>query len=369
MIKIVQPVIEDEEISGVIDVLKSGNIAQGPVTAEFEESFAQYCQASHAIATSNGTTALHAALYSLGIGQGDEVITSPFTFVATANSILMSGAKPAFADINPLTYTVDHNEVASAITKNTKAVMPVDLYGQPSDIDELTAVARKAGAFMVHDSCQAIGAEYKGKKVGSFADVSCFSLYATKNITTGEGGMITTNNPEVAELARQFRHHGQSAQRYEYLDLGYNYRITDIASAIGVAQLKKVGRFTEARRLNADYYNKALFNIDGLVTPTVAKDRTHVYHQYTLRVTEEFSMSRDELVAYLKDNGVAAGIYYPKALHLFPQFKDLGYKEGDFPHAEKASREVLSLPVHPLLKSSDRQKVIEIIKQAAKEKK
>lgn len=368
MIKIVQPIIEAEEVDGVIAVLKSGIIAQGPVTKEFEENFAKQCGSKFAVATSNGTTALHAALYAAGVSAGDSVITTPFTFVATANAILMQGAKPIFVDVDEETFCINTKLINKAIREDTKALLPVDLYGQPSEVQELESIAKKHSLKLIFDACQAIGATYNDRPVGSFGDASCFSLYATKNITTGEGGMITTNSEKIFELAKQFRHHGQSeSQRYEYLDLGYNYRTTDFASAIGNAQLKKLERFTKARQENAAYYTKSFNNIPGLITPRVAPNRTHVFHQYTLRITEDFPIDRDQFVERLKAKEIMVGVYYPKPLHLFPQFKSLGHREGDFPVAEKLCKEVVSLPVHPLLSETDRQKVVEEIIKLSKE--
>lgn len=367
MIKIVQPIVEQEEIDGAVEVLKSGTIAQGPVTAEFEREFAEICGAKFAVATTNGTTALHAALFGAGIKPGDGVITTPFTFVATANSILMQGASPVFADIDADTYLIDPDGVAKAVTPKTKAIMPVDLYGQPVDFAALSKIAKDSSLLIIDDACQAIGAKFDGKAIGSIGDAACFSLYATKNITTGEGGMITTNSPEIAERARQFRHHGQS-QRYEYVGLGYNYRTTDIASAIGRAQLKKLERFTLARQKNASYYLDKLKDIKGLTLPKTAANRTHVYHQFTIRVTKDFSMTRDALIEFLKTKDIMAGVYYPKPLHLFPQFKGLGYKQGSFPNAELAAKEVISLPVHPLLTKEEKETIVKAIYQAAKEK-
>ncbi|MEI7792463.1 MAG: DegT/DnrJ/EryC1/StrS family aminotransferase [Candidatus Berkelbacteria bacterium] len=367
MIKITQPIIGQEEIDAVVEVMKSGVIAQGPITAKFEEEFANFCGTKYASAMSNGTTALHAALYACGIKEGDEVITTPFTFVATANSILMQNATPVFVDIDPETYLIDPKEVVKKITSKTKAILPVDLYGQVYDVEEIGEIAKSNNLMIIEDACQAHGAEYKGKKSGTFGDAACFSLYATKNMVTGEGGMLTTDNEEINDKARMFRHHGQSEKvRYTYFDLGYNYRLTDIASAIGREQLKKLDSFTDARIRNATKLSEGLKDIPGIVIPKVKADCKHVFHQFTIRVTKDFPLTRDELSEYLTKNEIGNAIFYPKPLHTFPQFEKFGYKLGDFPIAEAVSREVLSLPVYPLVTDENIEFIIKSIKEAGK---
>ena len=240
MIPISKPLIEDEEINAVVDVLKSGMLAQGPKVEEIENQFKALCGTKHAIATSNGTTALHAAVRALGISDGDEVITVPFTFVATANPVLMEGGKIVFVDVRDDDFNIDPSKIEEKITDKTKAIIPVDLYGQPYDYEAVKKIAGKHGLKILEDACQAIGATRNGKTTGQLGDIAAFSLYATKNIATGEGGMITTDSDEMAESVKLFRHHGQSeSQRYEYIELGHNYRLTDLAAAIGVEQMKK----------------------------------------------------------------------------------------------------------------------------------
>lgn len=365
MIKITQPIIGQEEIDAVVNVMKSGMIAQGPVTAEFEKKFADFCGTKHAIATSNGTTALHCAIYAAGIKEGDEVITTPFTFVATANSILMQGATPIFADINPDSFLFDPKEIEKKITSKTKAILPVDLYGQAYDVEEINLIAKKHGLMVIEDACQAHGAEYSNKKAGSLGDIACFSLYATKNMVTGEGGMITTNDDDMAMKCKVFRHHGQSeTERYKYYDLGYNYRITDIASAIGLEQLKKLGSFTEKRIKNSSRLIEGLSGIKGLITPKIGDLKKHVFHQFTIKITSDFDMSRDDFSSYLLEKGIGNAIFYPKGLHLFPQFEKFGYKVGDFPITEEITSQVLSLPVYPLVSDEDTEYIIKTIKEA-----
>ena len=352
-----------EEISAVAQVIKSGVIAQGPKTLEFEQKFAEYCGAKYAVAFSNGTAAIHAALYALEIGHRDEVITTPFTFVATANPILMLGAKVIFCDISEKDFCIDPLKLEASITKKTKAIIPVDLYGQVYNYDPIKKIAQKYKLLILEDACQAVGAEYRGIKAGNFGDIGAFSFYATKNMTTGEGGMIVTNNASVAEKCKMFRHHGQSEKvRYEYLELGYNYRITDIQSAIGLEQLKKIDKLNEARINNARVLTEGLRNIKGLITPISSQDNKHVYHQYAVRVAPNFVATRDVFLDHLRSKGINAGVYYPKPLHLHKHFSSLGYNAGDFPVAETMSKQVISLPIHSALTKAELKYMIETIK-------
>lgn len=367
MINVSKPIIGKEEIEAVISVMKSGMLVQGPKTAQFEDAFAKYCGTKYAVAFNSGTAALHAGLYALGIGDGDEVITSPFTFVASANPILMQNAKVIFADISSEDFNLDPKEVEKKITNKTKAILPIDLYGQVYDYDLMKIIAEKNNLKILEDACQAVGAEYKGMKAGNFGDVSAFSLYATKNIMSGEGGMITTNDEEIVEKCKRFRHHGQSEKtRYEYWDIGYNYRMTDISAAIGLVQLKKIEELNEKRQLNAKMFTQGLAGIKGLILPNTLNDRKHVFHQYTIRITEEFKTSREKLMEFLEYNNIGSTIYYPKPLHLHPHFTKLGYKEGDFPVAERLAKEVLSLPVHPSLTKEEIGLIIDKIKEYVK---
>lgn len=364
MIHIASPDVGPEETEAINEVLKSGILAQGPKVAELEKAFAAYCGTKYAAAVSSGTAALHTALHAAGIGSGDEVITVPFSFIATINPILFVGARPVLVDIDPKTFNIDTKQLEKAITPRTRAIMPVHLYGQPCDYNELAAVAKKHDLRVIEDACQAIGASYGDKKAGSLGDLGCFSLYATKNIMSGEGGMITTNSEEYLNTIKSFRQHGMTGP-YEYGGIGYNYRMTDLQAAIAVEQLKKADKFNVARQKNAQLFNEGLKDVTGIVLPSVAGNRTHVYHQYTIRVTDEFPLSRDELISELKNRGIGSGAYYPKALHTYPHIAKLGYQPGDFPEAEKAAAQVISLPVHPKVSRLDAQTIIKALKELA----
>jgi len=348
MIPIARPLIGEEEKQAVLAVLESGQLAQGEVVEQFERAFAAYCGVRHAIATSNGTTALHLALLAHGIGEGDEVITSPFTFVASANSILFCGAKPVFVDIEPDTFNLDPSQIEAALTPRTKAIMPVHLYGNPADMTTIMDIAQRHGLAVIEDAAQAHGAEVAGRRVGSFG-TGCFSFYPTKNMTTGEGGMITTNDDEVAARARLLRAHG-AQQRYKHEVLGYNFRMTNIHAAIGTAQLAKLDGWTRQRRENAARLTELLG--DAVITPVSRPWAHHVYHQYTVRIPG----GRGNLEARLAVRGIGSGVHYPIPVHHQPLYRELGY-DDQLPEAERASREVLSLPVHPALSAGDLQEV------------
>lgn len=364
MITIASPDIGPEEITAVNEVLQSGMLAQGPKVAELEKAFALYCGTKYAAAVSSGTAAIHAALHAVGIGPGDEVITTPFSFIATINPILFLGAKPVLVDIDPATFNIDAHKVEEAITPKTKAILPVHLYGQACDYDEIASLAKTHSLKVIEDACQAIGTEYGGKKAGALGDAGCFSLYATKNIMCGEGGMVTTNDETYFKRIKEFRQHGMSGP-YEYAGIGYNYRMTDLQAAIAVEQLKKADGFNARRQHNAKLFDAALANITGVELPQIATNRTHVYHQYTIRLTEKFPLSRDELIEALKKQDIIAGAYYPKALHEYPHIARLGYKKGDFPEAERIAATVLSLPVHPKVSDEDVEKIAAAIKEVA----
>ena len=361
-VPIAKPIIGEEEIENVVEVLKSGMIAQGPKVEEFEENFADWVGADYGIAVNSGTAALHVALLSCGIGEGDEVITTPFTFIASGNSILYTGAKPVFADIDLKTYTMDPDSIEDLITENTKAILPVQLYGQSADMVKINEIAETYGLAVIEDAAQAHGATCKGKNVGSMGDMACFSFYPTKNMTTSEGGIITTNDEELADNAKVFRAHGASI-RYHHDKIGYNFRMTDISAAIGLAQLDKIDEFNEKRIANAAYLNDGLKDVEGVITPYCAPESKHVYHQYTIRVEKG---DRDDWVDIINECGVGTGIHYPIPLYNQPIYKSLGL-EGNCPNAELAADNVISLPVHPSLTKEDLDLVIEAVKKASSE--
>lgn len=359
-IPIAGPIIGEEEIEEVVKVLKSGFIAQGPKVAEFEEKFAEFVGAKYGIATSSGTTALHVALLACGIKEEDEVITTPFSFAATGNSILYTGAKPVFVDINPKTFNIDPNKIEDAITEKTKAIMPVQLYGQAADMDKINEIAKKHDLYVIEDAAQAHGSIYKDTKVGSIGDLACFSFYPTKNMTTSEGGMITTNDKELAEKARIFRAHGET-KRYEHAVLGYNFRMTDIAAAIGLAQLKKIDEFNQKRINNAEYLDENLKDVEGIITPNVLSGVKHVYHQYTIKIK---TGNRDEWVNFLNENGIGTGIHYPIPIYKQELYINLGY-DDNLEETENAASSVISLPIHPKINQEDLDTIIKVLKEAS----
>lgn len=347
MIPISKPEIGKEEIAAVTRVLESGMLAQGEVVEEFEDKFAAYIGTDYAIATNSGTSALHTALAAQGIKEGDEVITTAFSFFATASCVLMQNATPVFVDIDPKTYNIDPALIEAKISDRTKAIIPVHLYGQPCEMREIMDIAKANNLAVIEDAAQAHGAEYKAKKVGAIGDIGVFSFYSTKNIITGEGGMITTDNEEIAERARLIRNHGQS-RRYFHDCLGYNYRMTNIAAAIGLVQLNKIDTLSLRRMSNARYYGEQL----NVKKPFVSPNVKHVFHQYTIRVKD-----RDKFQAHLERKGVGYGIYYPVPLPSQPLFDS----NELFEVAELASKEVISIPVNPSLKRVDVEKVVKVV--------
>ncbi|MDK2831836.1 MAG: perosamine synthetase [Methanolobus sp.] len=353
MIPIAKPDIGDEEKEAVIQVLSSGMIAEGKRVAEFERTFAEYIEVEHCVAVNSGTAALHAAMLAQGIGKGDEVITTSFSFIATANSIMYTGAKPVFVDIEAETFNINTALIKDSITRDTKAIMPVHLYGHPAEMKAISDIAEDHDLIIIEDACQAHGAIYQGKKVGSFG-TGAFSFYPTKNMTTGEGGMITTNNEEVARKARMIRAHG-SQQRYLHEMMGYNLRMTDIAAAIGLVQLDKVDGYNAARRKNAAMLSEGLKDISGIKVPAVRDGCEHMFHQYTIRVD-----NRDELATKLNQQGIGTGVYYPIPIHKQPLYVELGYKDY-LPECEKAAKETVSLPVHPGVSEENVKQIIDAV--------
>ena len=342
MIPIAAPCIGKEEENAVISVLQSGMIASGEIVSRFEEEFSRYIGVSHSVATSSGTSALHATLIALGISPGDEVIVPSFTFIATATAVSMCGAMPVMVDVNKKTFTIDPESVQEAITERTKGVIGVHLFGQACDINALYQICEDHSLLFIEDCAQAHGTEYKDKKVGSHGDAGCFSFYPTKNMTTGEGGMITSENLEFIDHCRRIINHGQK-ERYLHTELGYNYRMTNINAAIGRVQLQKLGEMNQQRQNNANVYSSYL-KTPGIIHPACQADSTHVYHQYAILVDEAYPITRDALVTYLADHGVGTAIHYPIPVHRQPLYQNTS--GAICPVSEWLSNHILSLPVH-----------------------
>jgi perosamine synthetase len=353
-----KPIIGDEEREAVDRVLRSGMVAQGPEVAAFEREFSDHFVAGRpVVGVNSGTSGLHLGLLAAGVGAGDEVIVPSFTFAATGNSVALTGATPVFADIEPETFTLDPAAVEASITSRTKGIMPVHLYGHPARMRELEAIAAKHGVAIYEDAAQAHGASLGGRSVGTFGAFGMFSLYPTKNMTSGEGGMISAADDEVARRARLLRNQGMERQ-YENEVVGFNARMTDIHAAIGRVQLTKVDAWTRARQDNAAFLDA---NLHGVIVPPVAEGAVHVYHQYTVRVPED----RDGFVKALKDeHQVGSGVYYPIPNHRLPSLSP--YAPGlDLPQTEAAAREVVSLPVHPSLSQADLERIVAAVNAVA----
>jgi len=358
-IPIAAPQMGDEERNAVLAVLDSGQLAQGPVVEAFEEEFARWCGVRHAVAVSSGTAALHLLVLAHGVKEGDEVITPAFTFVASANVALYVGARPVFADIELDTYCLDPARVEAAITPRTRAIMPVDLYGHAAAIDDLRQIAERHGLLLLEDACQAHGAEIDGVRTGALGADATFSFYPTKNMTTAEGGMVTTDDDRIADKVRLQRQHG-ARDRYKHDILGFNYRMTDIAAAIGRAQLAKLDRFNEVRRRNAVSLTRGLTGVHGVVPPREREGYRHVYHQYTVRVEHD----RDGVQQRLRELGIGTAVHYPIPVHQQPLYKELGFGAVSLPNSELAAKQVLSLPVHPGLSDSDIKRVVDSVRHA-----
>jgi perosamine synthetase len=357
-IPIAKPIIGDEEIKAVGDVLRSGMLAQGESVKRFEDEFSSYLGVKNSIAVNNGTVALDLAIKVLGLTPGDEVITPAFTFIATANSALYQGLRPVFADVDPRTFNIDPDDLQKRITPRTRAVIGVHLYGQPFDLSAVQEICQDGGIALIEDCAQAHGAEFQGEKVGSFG-TGCFSFYPTKNMTTGEGGMITTNDDALAAHLRLLRNHGDSG-KYNHTTLGYNYRMMNLQGAIGLVQLKRLEGFKAKRISNAKFLNESI-NIKGITTPYQANNVRHVYHQYVMRVEVGFASSREKLMEYLLSRGIGCAVHYPKAVYEQPLYIELGYTNESCHVSEDVSRRVMSLPVHPSLTEEDLQYIAKTI--------
>jgi dTDP-4-amino-4,6-dideoxygalactose transaminase len=351
--------------NAIKSVLDNGVFIGGPEVENFENEVAKFCGTKFGISVNSGTDALYLSLKAMGIGEGDEVITTPFTFIATAEIISNCGAKPVFVDIEPETFNIDVNQIEKKITKKTKAIIPVHLFGQMADMAQIMKIAKKYKLKVIEDCAQAIGAQLKvngkTKKAGSFGDAGCFSFFPSKNLGTfGDGGMIVTSDKKLNDAIRLIKNHGSSPkQKYLNLVLGVNSRLDAIQAAILRVKLRHLPKWSKQRREKADYYSKAIKKIEGFTPPVIRGDRNHIFHQYTVRAANN---KRDKLVAYLNQNGVPTMVYYPLPLHSQPAMKYLGHKKGSFPGAEKASAEVFSLPIYPELSKKDQDFVLKTLK-------
>jgi dTDP-4-amino-4,6-dideoxygalactose transaminase len=349
--------IRAEILAAIAGVVDANAFAGGPFVKKFEDEFAAFCRTKHAVGVGNGTDALWLALVGLGVGPGDEVITVPNTFIATAEAISLAGAKPVFVDIDPKTYTLDPALLAAAITPRTKAIIPVHLYGQMADMDPIMSTAKKHGLFVIEDACQAHGAEYKGQRAGSIGHAGCFSFYPGKNLGAwGEAGAVTTNDPVLAKKMMVFRDHGQET-KYNHAVIGWNARMDGIQAAVLSVKLRNLDACNAARRAHAEQYLAALSGLDSLVIETPADYGSHVYHLFVVRVAE-----RDRVLAQLAKDGVSCGIHYPNPVHLLKAYQELGLGPGSFPVTEKFALEILSLPMFPELTDSQIETVVQKLK-------
>jgi dTDP-4-amino-4,6-dideoxygalactose transaminase len=354
--------IKKDVMQAIEEVFKGMSLYLGPNLSALEEEFASYCGTRYAIGVGSGTEAIHLALRACGIGEDDEVITVPNTFFATVEAIIHAGARPVFVDIDPVTYTMDVSVLEKRIGRKTKAVIPVHMYGQSADMKRIMELSEKHDFKVIEDACQAHGALYKGKRCGSIGDAGCFSFYFTKNLGAyGEGGIVVTDNPQIAEMVRLYRNHGHTS-KYEHSVIGYNSRLDEVQSAILRIKLRHLDSCNDRRRIIADKYNKALASTP-LNLPVEVEGRRHVYHLYVVRCK-----NRDHLQKHLSDKGISTGIHYKNPVHLQSATRFLGYMEGDFPAAEAACREILSLPMYPELKEDDIQYIVESIKDFFKSK-
>jgi dTDP-4-amino-4,6-dideoxygalactose transaminase len=353
--------IQKEVEKKVIDVMRSGKYILGENVKSLEEEIANLCDSKRAVALNSGTDALHLALRALDIGVGDEVITVAFTFVATTEAIGIVGATPVFVDIDPYTYNINVKEIEKKITPRTKAIMPVHLYGQPVDMDLIVEIAQKHNLFVIEDCCQAIGAEYKGRRVGSIGDVGCFSFFPTKNLGAfGDGGMVTTNSNFIADRMIALRNHG-GAVRYYHEEIGVNSRLDEIQAAVLRVKLPYLREWNKKRKEAATRYNELLKDVDDIVTPRELENTSCIYHQYTIQVP-----NRDDVHKYLQENGVGAMIYYPVPLHFQKVHEHLGGKEGDLPVTEDLTKKVISLPMFPEITIEQQKTVVDTLKKAIK---
>lgn len=369
------PTIEDDEINEVVDTLKSDWITTGPKTHKFEEMFEEYIGSKHAIAVSSCTAALHLSLVAAGIGDGDEVITSPFTFASTANVILHQNAKPIFVDIDEDTYNIDPAKIEAVISDKTKAIIPVHYAGHPCDMDKIIKIAKEYNLVVIEDAAHAVGAIYKNKKVGTIGDLTCFSFYAIKNMTTAEGGMVTTDSDELTEKIRVLSLHGISKDAwkrysakgswyYEILSPGYKYNMSDIQASLGMHQLNKLERFIKRRAEIAMIYTEAFRDIPEIIAPHMEENVRHAWHLYPIRIdTDLLRIDRAKFIEALKAENIGTSVHFIP-VHLHPYYKDrFGFKRGDFPYAEYVYDQIISLPLFPKMTDKDAEDVIVAIKK------
>jgi len=361
--------VEESDIQAVVDVLRSDWLTTGPKVAEFEEAFAARVGSAYAVSFSSGTAALHATSFAAGLKEGNEAITTPLTFAATANCVLYQGATPVFADVCPDTLNLDPEQVAKKITPKTRAILPVDYAGHPADLNAIVELARQHGAVVIEDACHALGAEYNRRKVGSIADMTVFSFHPVKHITTGEGGMVTTDNPQFAEVLRRFRNHGISSDarqrqsagqwHYEMVLLGFNYRLPDFACALGIEQLKRLDANLQRRREIAARYSKALAEIRGVISPVVRPEANPAWHLYPIRLDlEKLTTDRAQIFRALRAENIGVNVHYIP-VHLHPYYRDrFGYSGGEFPVAEDAYSRLISLPMFHAMSDQDVSDVI-----------
>lgn len=358
--------IEEDDIQAVVEALKADLITTGPRTEEFEKVVAEYVGAKYAVAVANGTAALHLACLAAGLKEGDEVITTPLTFVASANCILYCGATPVFADVDPETYNIDPNDVRRKITDKTKAIIPVHYTGQPCEMDDLLQIAKEYNLIIIEDAAHALGANYKGRKIGSISDMTTFSLHPVKHITTGEGGIVTTNNKEYYDKIMLYRTHGitkdpslmtknEGAWYYQQIDLGFNYRITDIQCALGISQIKKLDKFIRRRLEIVERYNQAFSNSSGIVIPKQLEGCNSSWHLYVIQVTEK---DRKHVFDELRACGLGVMVHYIP-VYTQPYYQEHGYQDVCCQNAEAVYRNIISLPIYPLLTEEEQDYVIE----------
>ena len=369
--------IDEDDIRAVIEVLRSDWITTGPKVPEFEEAFANYVDARFAVSFSSGTAALHAAAFATGLGPGDEAITTPLTFCATANCVLYQGSKPVFADVCPDTLNIDPNEVVARVTPRTKAILPVDYAGHPANLDPVLELAEERRLVVIEDACHALGAEYKGRRVGSISQMTVFSFHPVKHITTGEGGMVTTDNVELARQLRLFRNHGidgDARQRqaegqwyYEMVSLGYNYRLTDIGCALGLSQLRKMDTDLARRRKIAARYTAAFQSVPGVIPPAVRPDVKPAWHLYPIRLDlAKLPVGRAEIFRALRAEGLGVNVHYIP-VHMHPFYRQrFGYQAGEYPVAEAAYERLITLPMYHGMSDQDVEDVVEVVRKVLK---